>query len=310
MRAQTYMLVAFAINGIGCGKTDSKSSFGTATLNNQATPQFQASRSTAGSKDPESETAAPPQSVAGAYLTCAPYSTPSAGAKEPSLMGCMVIDNDDQRIAISSFPNRAWRVKDDGNKPLAVKMTEMKNDPQADVLIFTNISADKNSKVASVEFRFDTKNSGPTIEYKFKKPVDLTKDFSGKWTVVRSVGSGGFDPSRVITNKVRILGELQINFTDEQNFEAVVTGPANFTLDYNYSAQPGTKLFTGTVGPSSDRAELALLKTKVIPDPTLTIMPLLTLDRATGKAVMKVTQPYYGDTTWELSRPSNHPIKG
>ena len=215
-------------------------------------------------------------------------------------MGCMVIDNDDQRIAISSFPNRAWRVKDDGNKPLAVKMTEMKNDPQADALIFTNISADKNSKVASVEFRFDTKNSGPTIEYKFKKPVDLTKDFSGKWTVVRSVGS---DSSRVVTNKVRIPGELQINFTDEQNFEAVVTGPANFELDYNRSARPGTKLFTGTVGPSSDRAELALLKTAVIPNPTSTIMPLLTLDRATGKAVMKVTQPVYGDTTWELSRP-------
>ena len=158
-------------------------------------------------KDPESDKAAQPQSIAGAYLTCAEYTKLPAGPADQYAVGCKVMDSAKKKMPLKSFPAHEWRVTDNDGKDIPAQPSYPVDDPDADAVIAIEKSKTQNG--AKVQFMFDKNVQGASISYTIglKKPVSAAQldlwraNFGGKWHITPD------------TQK-KSIGEVTVEFAD------------------------------------------------------------------------------------------------
>ena len=159
------------------------------------------------SRDPESDKAAQPQSVAGAYLTCAEYTKLPAGPVDQYAVGCKVMNSEKKKMPLKAFPAHEWRVTDNDGKDIPAQPSYPVDDPDADAVLAIEKSKTQNG--AKVQFMFDKNVQGTSISYTIglKKPVSAGQldgwraKFGGKWQVTQD-------------NQKKPFGDVTVEFAE------------------------------------------------------------------------------------------------
>ena len=158
-------------------------------------------------KDPESDKASQPQSIAGAYLTCAEYTKLPAGPADQYAVGCKVMDSAKKKMPLKSFPAHEWRVTDNEGRIIPAQPSYPVDDPDADAVLAIEKSKTQNG--AKVQFMFDKNVQGASISYTIglKKPVTNDQlnlwraNFGGTWRVTKD-------------NQRRPFGDVTVEFVE------------------------------------------------------------------------------------------------
>ena len=143
-------------------------------------------------RDPESDKAPQPQSVAGAYLTCAEYTKLPTGAEDKYAVGCKVMNSEKKKMPLKSFQAHEWRVTDNEGKALPAQPSYPVDDPDADAVLAIEKSKMQNG--AKVQFVFDKNVQSASVSYTIglRNPVSTAQlelwraTFGGTWQVTKN----------------------------------------------------------------------------------------------------------------------------
>ena len=199
-------------------------------------------------RDPESDKASQPQSVAGAYLTCAEYTKLPAGPTEQYAVGCKVMSSDNKKLHMRVFPAHEWSVTDNDGKAIPAQQSYPPDDPDADAVIAFEKAKAQNC--AKVHFTFDKNAEGESISYSIEsqKPVTAAQvqldpwraKFGGVWHVVPSY-------------KKTAIGDVSVEFA-EGTTQALIRAATNLP-GYSLLAAPtaaGTVIVRGNLQKGAD----------------------------------------------------------
>lgn len=212
-------LASCCVVAYGCGQT---------TIGSEQSSSTKVDLGTTGIKDPESEKASQPQSVAGAYLTCVEYTKLPTGSPDQYAVGCRVMSSEKKKMPMRSFPAHEWRVTDNEGRIIPAQPSYPADDPDADAVLAIEKSKTQNG--AKVQFMFDKNVQSASVSYTIglKTPVsnaqlDLWRaNFGGKWHVTQD-------------NQRKPFGEITVEFA-EGTAQALIRAATEL---------PGSRWFAG-----------------------------------------------------------------
>ena len=167
----------------GCGQT---------SIGNEQSSATKVDLGPTSARDPESDKAPQPQSVAGAYLTCAEYTKLPTGAEDKYAVGCKVMNSEKKKMPLKSFQAHEWRVTDNEGKALPAQPSYPVDDPDADAVLAIEKSKMQNG--AKVQFVFDKNVQSASVSYTIglRNPVSTAQlelwraTFGGTWQVTKN----------------------------------------------------------------------------------------------------------------------------